>query len=81
MDINTLITFFGWCSVINIAVLVLSMLVLLIYRKPVAQIHGRLFGLKPEALPPVYMHYIGNYKLLILIFNLVPYISLQLINY
>ena len=80
MDIDTLITFFGWCSLINIAVLVLSMLVLLIFRKPIAQIHSRLFGLEPEALPPVYMHYIGSYKLLILMFNLVPYVSLQLIR-
>lgn len=80
MEINTLIAFFGWCSVINIAILLLSMLLLTRFRKTVSVIHGKLFGLNPEELPSLYMHYIGSYKLLILVFNLVPYIALKLLN-
>ena len=79
MDINTLTTFLGWCSVINIALLTLSTLALMGLRKAIATIHARMFGVESSALPIVYMQYLAHYKILILVFNLVPYIALKLV--
>ncbi len=80
IEINTLTTFLGWCSVINIAVLMVSVIVLMVMSKPVANIHSKLFGINSSSLPPIYMQYIGHYKIMIIIFNLVPYIALKIMN-
>lgn len=79
-EIKTLVTFLGWCSVINIAVLSVSTILLMFIRTPVARIHGKLFGVEPSQLPPLYMNYLGNYKLAILMLNLVPYIALKIMG-
>ena len=78
--IDTLTTFLGWCSVINIGVLVLSTIILIIMREPVSSIHSRLFGLNQAELPATYFQYLGNYKVAIFIFNLVPYIALKIMS-
>lgn len=78
--IDTLTTFLGWCSVINIGVLVLSTIILMIMREPIVGIHSRLFGLNPAELPATYFQYLGNYKIAIFIFNLVPYIALKVMS-
>ena len=78
--IDTLATFLGWCSVINIGVLVLSTIILIIMREPVASIHSRLFGIHQAELPATYFQYLGNYKIAIFIFNLVPYIALKVMG-
>lgn len=80
IELNTLTAFLGWCSVINIGVLVLSVIVLMLMREAIANIHSKMFGLNQTTLPPIYMQYIGSYKIAILIFNLVPYISLKVMN-
>ena len=78
IEINSLTTFLGWCSVINIAILIFSTIVLKVMREPVSKIHAKMFGLKQTDLPPIYMHYLGIYKIAIIMFNLVPYISLKI---
>lgn len=78
--IDTLATFLGWCSVINIGVLVLSTIILIIMREPVASIHSRLFGINQAELPAAYFQYLGNYKIAIFIFNLAPYIALKVMG-
>ena len=77
-NMHTLTEFLGWCSVINISLLFLSTIVLVVARKPVSAIHSKLFGVSGHELPSLYMQYLGNYKIAILMLNLVPYIALKL---
>jgi hypothetical protein len=79
-DMNTLTTFLGWCSIINISVLFLSTVALGLVRKPVARMHSKIFGVSESDLPSAYMQYLGNYKIVIIVFNLVPYIALKIIS-
>jgi hypothetical protein len=79
-DINTLTGFLGWCSVINISVLFLSIVVLAVARKPVSVIHSKIFGVSESDLPLTYMQYLGNYKIAIIVLNIVPYIALKIIT-
>jgi len=80
IELDTLVTFLGWCSVINITVFVFSAIVLKIIRGPISAVHSKMFGINQAKLPSIYMQYLGNYKIAILIFNLVPYISLKVMN-
>ena len=78
MTIESLTTFLGWCSVINIAILLLSTLLLIIMRDLAVKIHSRLFRVDPATLPITYLQYLGNYKIAIIILNIVPYIALRI---
>ena len=78
ISIEVLTTFFGWCSVINIGVLVFTTLVLMLMKDAISSIHAKLFGVNQENLPLIYFGYLGYYKVAILVFNLVPYLALKL---
>jgi hypothetical protein len=71
-------TFLGWCSVINIGVLVFSAVFLFIFKDFAINIHSKITGVSSSKLPTLYFSYMANYKIGILIFNLVPYIALKL---
>ena len=77
ITIDTLTVFFGWCSVINIGMLVFAAIILMILKEPISRLHSKLFELNQESLPLIYFRYLGNYKIAILMFNLVPYIALK----
>ena len=78
MTIETITTFLGWCSVINIGVLLFSTLMMIVVRDFAIKLHSSLFGVNPEELPIIYFQYLGNYKIAIIILNIVPYIALKL---
>ena len=80
ITIDAITAFLGWCSVINIGVLLLTTILLIILKDPIVNIHSKLFGLSRDDLPLIYFQYIANYKIAIIIFNLVPYIAMKLMN-
>ena len=78
MTIDSLTSFLGWCSVINIAILVVSTLMMIVMRDFAVKIHSRLFHVDAEALTALYLQYLGNYKIAVIILNIVPYIALRI---
>lgn len=78
MTIETLTAFFGWCTVLNMAVLTASTCVLMLGRKPVAKLHASLTGVDEAALPGAYFQYLAQYKIVTLTLNLVPYVALKI---
>lgn len=70
--------FLGWASVINIAFLLLSTIMVIAMRETIIRIHAKLFGLDDKELPKIYFQYLGNYKIVILAFNIAPYLALKL---
>ena len=77
-DLNSITTFLGWCTLINIGMLTYSTVMLMVFREPVKRIHSKLFGISQESLDTLYFNFLGNYKLAIFIFNLVPYCALRI---
>lgn len=78
MTIESLATFFGWCTVINFIVLSLAALMLIFWKATVMRMHNRVFGVDEQALPPIYIAFLGNYKMAFYVFNFVPYIALKI---
>ena len=74
--IETLRTFFGWCTVINVGLLLLTTVALLLLRGTVSRIHARLFGLNEEDLARAYFQYLAQFKIAVIVFSLVPYAAL-----
>lgn len=80
MEINTLISFFGWCSIINITILTISTLSIVIFKDCITNLHAKLFKISDDNLMEIYFRYLGNYKVITLIFNVTPYFALNLIS-
>ncbi|HEY5621092.1 MAG TPA: hypothetical protein VIR77_00685 [Pontiella sp.] len=80
MDIEVLRAFFGWMTLINLAIFALSTVFCIALRRMIQCMHGRMFGLSPEAINAFLYGYIGLYKILFIVFNLVPWIGLVIMS-
>lgn len=80
MNINDVILFLGWCTVINLAILMITSIALFTFKGFIVSVHSKLTGVSITELPPLYFSYMANFKLAIILFNLTPYISLKLMS-
>ena len=77
MSLKTLKTFFFWMTVINFLILVISTVGVVTLTQEMKVIHSQMFQVPSDELSQIYLEYLAWYKLLWMIFNLVPYISLR----
>jgi len=77
-NIETLTSFFGWCSVINVIVLLVASLMLMTMRDTIAGLHSKLLGVSKDEMARVYVQYMSNYKIAVFVLNIVPYFALRL---
>lgn len=68
----------GWCSLINIGLLILTSVLILLLRRSISNIHGKMFGLGTSDVLNAYFQYLAQYKIAIIVFNLAPYLALKL---
>ncbi len=80
MDIQTLTTFFMWCTIINGVIFVLSTTMLILAPDFVYRIQSNLFPISRETLNVVIYSFLGLFKIVFLIFNVVPYVALLIIG-
>lgn len=69
----------GWCTVINIGLLVFSSLLVVGFRSSMARLHGKMFALNEEDISRAYFQYLAQFKILVIVFNVTPYIALRLL--
>ena len=81
ITLSELTEFFGWASIINISFLFLAALSLVLMRDFIVSIHSKLLNISKEELPTLYFNYLANYKVVSLVFFLIPYISLKIMGY
>lgn len=72
--------FLGWSALINIGLLMLSAIFIVVFREMALKIHIKMFDLDKNYLLQSYFKYLAQYKILIIIFNIVPYFALRLIS-
>lgn len=77
-SIGTIREFLGWCSAINIGMLIISTIMLIVMRGWITRIHAKMTGVSETELPRIYLEFLGNYKTLIFILNLAPYFALRI---
>lgn len=80
MDLEALTTFFMWCSVFNGGLLLLWTCCFLLLPDLVYRTQKRWFPLPRETFDVVMYVFVGVFKLLFLVFNLVPYLALLMIG-
>ena len=80
ISIDTLTSFFGWCAILNIAMLSLTVVLVTVFREGLIKIHTRMFGVDRKNLEVIYFQYLGHIKIAIFMLNLMPYIALKIIH-
>ena len=80
MDLGTLKTFFGWCAVLNYGVMILWASMFFIARDMVVGWHARLFDIEPERVRAYHFQFIGQFKILVFLFALAPWLTLVILG-
>ncbi|MEM9303400.1 MAG: DUF6868 family protein [Pseudomonadota bacterium] len=70
----------GWCTVLNFGLLLVAGVVLMLGREPIKRIHKRLYGQSETDLDAAYFSFLANYKMLIIVFNLTPYLAMRIVG-
>ena len=79
MDIESITAFFMWCTVLNVALLVLSSLICLCAGDWVYGIHSKWFSISRETFNVAIYSFLGLYKIFVFVFNFIPYIALLIV--
>lgn len=80
MSIETLATFLGWCTVINIAFLIIVLIAVSLLHDWIGEISGKMFGITDDEAKATIFRVFQQYRFSIALFNLVPYIALKLMS-
>ena len=80
MDIDSITAFFMWCTILNVALLLLSSLLCLCAGDWVYRIHSKWFSISRETFNVVIYSFIALYKLLVIVFILIPYMALVIVG-
>ena len=80
MTIEQITVLLGWCTLLNAIILIITTIGLKLAGNKVIEIHGRMFGVDTAELSKIYFTYLANFKMLVILFNLVPYIALLIIT-
>ena len=73
-------SFFGWCSILNIGLLIWWFLFFWLGHDLMYRFHGRLFRISEESFDAIHYAGLATYKIAIFMLNVVPWISLKLMS-
>lgn len=77
IDMAVMTEFLGWCTAINFSMMLFSTLLTTgRLGEWTRTVHSNLFGINTDRLSLAYFRFLANYKLLVIVFNLVPYLAL-----
>lgn len=80
MTVDQVAELFKWMTIINVGIFLLSSLMTIVLKKFMRKMHGMIFGIDEGKVPIVLYGYLGTYRIFILVFNLVPYVSLLIMK-
>ncbi len=80
MAVDMIRSVLGWCTIINMGILLVWFLFWVFAKEVIFSLHGKWFSVSREQFAAI--HYLGMmlFKLGILLLNLVPYIALNLLH-
>ncbi len=78
LNISSLTDFFMWCTILNGAILVFWALMCRVFPDLVYRIQSGWIDLPRETFNVVIYSFLGFFKILFLVFNLIPFLALSL---
>ncbi len=80
MDLQTLTTFFMWCTIINGGMLILWAAFCVFAPDLVYRTQSKWFPIPRETFNVVIYSFLGLFKIVFLVFNVVPYVALLIVG-
>ena len=79
-SIETLATFFGWCTVINVVIVLVGLSFFGVFHEGIGTISAKLFGVTNEEAKATFFRVFQQYRLVLVVLNFVPYITLKIMT-
>jgi hypothetical protein len=80
MDMAILKEFFMWCTIINLGLFIWMAVMCMTCKGFIQRVHGKMFGLSPEIINSMLYGFLGLYKIVFIVFVLVPWIALTVMT-
>lgn len=80
MNIQTLTAFFKWCTIINGSLLALSAIMFILVPDFVYSMQNQLLPISREFFDLMMYSFLGIFKIIFLVFNVVPYVALLIVG-
>ena len=80
MDIQTLTTFFMWCTIINGGIFILWSIFLVLTPDFIYSIQNKWFPIPRETYNVIIYSFLGLFKIVFLVFNVAPYVALLIVG-
>lgn len=80
MDLETLTSFFMWCTIFDGGLLIFWTLFCLFAPNLVYRVQSAWFPMPRETFDVVIYSFIGAFKLLFIVFNVIPYLALLMLG-
>ena len=74
--------FFKWCFILNYSLMCFSVLIVYLFEDSFFRIHTKLgfYSGNKDNYKSLIFTYFGNWKILVIVFNLIPWIALRIIS-
>ena len=80
MDLQTLTSFFMWCTIIDGGILILWTVFSVLAPDLVYRTQSKWFPIPRETFNVVIYSFLGLFKIVFLVFNVVPYVALLIVG-
>jgi hypothetical protein len=80
LDLTLLRLFFMWCTILNVTLLLAMFLAIALAGDFVYRMHGIWFRMPRQTFDTALYGFFGLFKLLVIVFNLVPYVALLIMD-
>jgi len=80
MTLESIRAALGWCTVINLGLLIVWWLFITLAHDWIYRVHGKWFNLAKERFDTIHYAGMALFKIGILLLNLVPYLSLRIVG-
>ena len=80
MTIEILSSFFLYCTLINFGMMLITVIVLNLFRGTIHKVHAKFWHIKEEEIDSAVYKFMAFYKILTIVFFFVPYLALLIIG-
>ena len=80
MNLELTTAMLGWCTLINFGLLIWWLLFVVLAHDWTFRVHTKWFKISPEQFDVIHYSLMGAFKLVVIVFNLVPYLALRIVG-
>lgn len=79
-SVQTLATFFGWCAVVNVVILIIYFGFMVAAHDFAGKLFARMVGVSANEAKLTLFRVFQQYRVLVAVFNVAPYIALKIMS-